>query len=84
MVQAGLDLEEVAITYAVLPFVTFVVPPLAGRIFSKSLNIARHVAILFTPKVLNNNYFSIEMNFIYKCFTIGLLAGKFNQHKLWI
>lgn len=33
MVQAGFDLEEVAIVYAVLPFVTFVVPPLAGGLF---------------------------------------------------
>jgi len=31
MVQAGFDLEEVAIVYAVLPFVTFVVPPLVGK-----------------------------------------------------
>ncbi len=32
MVQTGLDLEEIAIIYAALPFVTFIVPPLAGKV----------------------------------------------------
>lgn len=30
MQQVGLDIEEIAIIYSVLPFVTCVMPPLAG------------------------------------------------------
>ena len=32
MRQVGLDIEEIAIIYAVLPFATCVMPPLAGSL----------------------------------------------------
>lgn len=33
MVQVGLSIEEIAIVYSVLPFVTCVMPPLAGKFY---------------------------------------------------
>ena len=36
MVQVGLNIEEIAIIYSVLPFATSIVPPLAGEYFSST------------------------------------------------
>ena len=33
MIQVGLNIEEIAIIYSVLPFVTSVMPPIAGGSF---------------------------------------------------
>jgi len=33
MVQIGLYMEEIAIIYAILPFVTCIMPPLTGKFY---------------------------------------------------
>jgi hypothetical protein len=39
MIQVGLNIEEIAIIYSVLPFVTSVMPPIAG---------GSHISLIFS------------------------------------